>query len=97
MDRALIEIISSIGITAIIVVIIFYLWFKKIIIKDVIEPIIDPIKKEVQELREELNKKDDKLEKISNILQKNTETLNELKTIFDLIKGKIQISFKEKE
>lgn len=97
MDRALIEIISSIGITAIIVVIIFYLWFKKIIVQDVIEPIIKPIRLEVQELREELNKKDDKLEKISNILQKNTETLNELKTIFDLIKGKIQISFKEKE
>lgn len=97
MDKALIEIISSVGITAIIVVIIFYLWFKKIIVQDVIEPIIDPIRKEVQELREELNKKDDKLEKISNILQKNTETLNELKTIFDLIKGKIQISFKEKE
>lgn len=96
MDTAMLEFISSIGITAIIVVIIFYLWLKKIIIKDMIEPLIDPIEKEVKELKEELSKRDDKLEKINQTLQKNTETLNELRTIFDLIKGKIEISFKEK-
>jgi len=96
MDTTMIEFVSSIGITAIIVVIIFYLWLKKIIIKDMIEPIIKPIKVEVEELRNELKKKDDKLEKIEDIITKNTETLNELKTIFNLIKGKIEISFKEK-
>ena len=96
MDTAMLEYISSIGITAIIVVIIFYLWLKKIIIKDMIEPLIEPIKKEVTELKDELNKRDDKLEKINETLQKNTEALNELKTIFNLIKGKIEISFKEK-
>lgn len=96
MDRALLEIISSIGITAIIVVIIFYLWLKKVIVKDMIEPIVEPIKKEVQELRQELNRRDDKLEKINDTLQKNTEALQKLETIFELIKGKIEISFKEK-
>lgn len=96
MDRAMLEFVSSIGITAVIIVIIFYLWLKKVIINDMIEPLIEPVKKEVKELREELNKKDDKLEKITETLQKNTETLNELKTIFNLIKGKIEISFKEK-
>lgn len=96
MDKALLEIISSIGITAVIVVIIFYLWLKKVIIKDMIEPIIEPLKKEVTELKEEITRRDDKFDKINETLQKNTESLQRLETIFELIKGKIEISFKDK-
>ena len=96
MDKALIEIISSIGITAIIVVIIFYLWLKKVIIKDMIEPLLDPLKKDMRELRNEIDRRDDKFDKINETLQKNTESLQKLETIFELIKGKIEISFKEK-
>lgn len=95
MDRALLEIISSIGITAVIVVIVFYLWLKKVIIKDMIEPIIEPLKKEITDMREEITRRDDKFDKINEILQKNTESLQKLETIFELIKGKIEISFKE--
>ena len=96
MDRALIEIISSIGVTAIIVVVIFYLWLKKIIIKDMIEPIIETLKKDIKELKDEIDRRDDKFDKINETLQKNTESLQRLETIFELIKGKIEISFKEK-
>lgn len=96
MDRALIEIISSIGITAIIVVIIFYLWLKKIIVKDMIEPLLEPMKKDMKELKDEIDRRDDKFDKINETLQKNTESLQKLETIFELIKGKIEISFKEK-
>lgn len=96
MDRALIEIISSIGVTAIIVVVIFYLWLKKVIIKDMIEPIIEPLKKDIKELKDEIDRRDDKFDKINETLQKNTESLQRLETIFELIKGKIEISFKEK-
>lgn len=96
MDTSMIEFLSSIGITAIIIVVIFYLWLKKVIIKDMIEPIIEPVKKEVQDLREEITRRDDKFDKINETLQKNTESLQRLETIFELIKGKIEISFKEK-
>lgn len=96
MDTSLIEIISSIGITAIIVVIIFYLWLKKVIVKDMIEPIIEPLKNDIKELKEELDRRDDKFDKINEVLKKNTESLQRLETIFELIKGKIEISFKEK-
>ena len=96
MDRALREIISSIGVIAIIVVIIFYLWLKKVIIKDMIEPIIEPLKKDIKELKDEIDRRDDKFDKINETLQKNTESLQRLETIFELIKGKIEISFKEK-
>lgn len=96
MDTSMVEFLSSIGITAIIIVVIFYLWLKKVIIKDMIEPIIEPIKKEVKELRDEITRRDDKFDKINETLQKNSESLQRLETIFELIKGKIEISFKEK-
>ena len=96
MDKAMLEIISSVGITAVIVIIIFYLWLKKIIVKDIIEPLLDPIKKDVKELKDEVARRDDKFDKINETLQKNTESLQKLETIFELIKGKIEISFKEK-
>ena len=96
MDTSLVEIISSIGITAIIVVIIFYLWLKKVIVKDMIEPIIEPLKKDIKELKDEIDRRDDKFDKINEVLKKNTESLQRLETIFELIKGKIEISFKEK-
>lgn len=96
MDTSMIEFLSSIGITAIIIVVIFYLWLKKVIIKDMIEPIIEPVKKEVKELRDEITRRDDKFDKINETLQKNSESLQRLETIFELIKGKIEISFKEK-
>ena len=96
MNIPLVEFLSSIGITAIIIVVIFYLWLKRVIVKDMIEPVIDPIKKEVKELRDELTRRDDKFDKINETLQKNTESLQKLETIFELIKGKIEISFKEK-
>ena len=95
MDTSMVEFLSSIGITAIIIVVIFYLWLKKVIIKDMIEPIIEPVKKEVQDLREEITRRDDKFDKINETLQKNTASLQRLETIFELIKGKIEISFKE--
>lgn len=96
MDKAMLEIISSVGITAVIVIIIFYLWLKKIIVKDIIEPLLDPIEKDVKELKDEVARRDDKFDKINETLQKNTESLQKLETIFELIKGKIEISFKEK-
>lgn len=96
MNIPLVEFLSSIGITAIIIVVIFYLWLKRVIVKDMIEPVVEPIKKEVKELRDELTRRDDKFDKINETLQKNTESLQKLETIFELIKGKIEISFKEK-
>lgn len=97
MDRSILEIISSIGISGLVVVIAFYFWLKKAITDDIVRPLIQPIKTELDELKTELKKKDDKLEKIEEVIMKNTETLNELKTIFNLIKGKIEINFKHEE
>lgn len=96
MTKEFLEILSVIGISGFVVVISFYVWIKKLIIKDIVKPLIEPVEKDIKDLKEELNKKDDKLEKINDTLQKNTETLQELKTIFNLIKGKIEISFKDK-
>ena len=102
MDTSILGVISTIGISGIVVVLIFYFWFKKVIGEDIVKPYTTPIKTELDELKKEINnlkselsKKDDKLEKIEDIITKNTETLNELKTIFNLIKGKIIINFKE--
>lgn len=97
MDRSILEIISSIGISGLVVVVAFYFWLKKAITDDIVRPLIQPIKTELDELKAELKKKDDKLEKIEEVIMKNTETLNELKTIFNLIKGKIEINFKNDE
>lgn len=97
MDRSILEIISSVGISGLVVVIAFYFWLKKAITDDIVRPLIQPIKTELDELKAELKKKDDKLEKIEEVIMKNTETLNELKTIFNLIKGKIEINFKNDE
>lgn len=104
MNKELLDIVASIGVSSAVVVLMFYLWLKKVIITNIIKPELTPIEselkevqKEIAELKTELNKKDDKLEKIENVLMKNTETLNELKTIFNLIKGKIEISFKHEE
>lgn len=104
MTKDILEIISSIGISGLVVVVAFYFWFKKAITTDIVEPLIKPVKieleevkKEITTLKEELNRKDDKLEKINDMILKNTETLNELKTIFNLIKGKIEINFKHEE
>ena len=94
MTKDIIEIVSSIGISGLVVVVAFYLWLKKAITEDIVKPLITPIKVELDELKSELKKKEDKLEKIEEVIMKNTETLNELKTIFNLIKGKIEISFK---
>lgn len=95
MENAFYNILTGIGLSGIVVVIFYYLKIKKIIKEDIVQPLIEPLEKDIKELKAELAKKDDKLEKISDIINKNTETLNELKTIFNLIKGKIEISFKE--
>ena len=94
MTKDIIEIVSSIGISGLVVVVAFYLWLKKAITEDIVKPLITPIKVELDELKAELKKKEDKLEKIESVIMKNTETLNELKAVFDLIKGKIEINFK---
>lgn len=94
MTKDIIEIVSSIGISGLVVVVAFYLWLKKAIAEDIVKPLITPIKVELDELKSELKKKEDKLEKIETVIMKNTETLNELKAVFDLIKGKIEINFK---
>ena len=77
------------------VVIIFYLKVKKIIEDDIVKPLINPLEQDLKIVKEELAKKDDKLQKITDVIMKNTETLNELKTIFNLIKSKIEINFKQ--
>ena len=104
MTKDILEIVSSIGISGLVVVVAFYFWLKKAITSDIVEPLIKPMKLEIEEvkkeittLKEELNRKDDKLEKINDMILKNTETLNELKTIFNLIKGKIEIKFKHED
>lgn len=104
MNKELLDIVASIGVSSAVVMLMFYLWLKKVIITNIIKPELAPletelkeVQKEIVELKNELNKKDDKLEKIEDVLMKNTETLNELKTIFNLIKGKIEISFKHEE
>lgn len=94
MENAFYNILTGIGLSGIVVVVFYYLKIKKIIKDDIVQPLIEPLEKDIKELKAELAKKDDKLEKISDIINKNTETLNELKTIFNLIKGKIEISFK---
>lgn len=102
MTTEIIEVLSTVGISGIVVVIAFYFWIKKAITNDIVEPLIKPVRLEIEEVKkqistvkEELNKRDDKLEKINEMILKNTETLNELKTIFNLIKGKIEINFKQ--
>lgn len=103
MTKELIEILSSIGVSGMVVVVMFYFWIKKAITKDIVEPFVTPlklemdeVKKEIDSFKMELNKKDDKFERIDEMLRKNTETLQEIKAVFDLIKGKIEINFKEK-
>ena len=95
MENTFYNILTGIGLSGIVVVVFYYLKIKKIIKDDIVQPLIEPLEKDIKELKSELAKKDDKLEKISDIINKNTETLNELKTIFNLIKGKIEISFKD--
>lgn len=102
MTTEIIEVLSTIGISGVVVVIAFYFWIKRAITNDIVEPLIKPVRIEIEEVKkqistvkEELNKRDDKLEKINEMILKNTETLNELKTIFNLIKGKIEINFKQ--
>ena len=104
MNKELLDIIASIGVSSAVVVLMFYLWLKKVIITNIIKPELTPIEselkevqKEIAELKTELNKKDDKLAKIEDVIMKNTETLNEIKAIFNLIKGKIEINFKHEE
>ncbi len=103
MTKEMLEILSSIGVSGIVVVAMFYFWIKKAITKDIVEPLTKPfdleikeLRKEIEDVKKELNKKDDKLEKISDMILKNTETLNEMKAFFNLIKGKIEVSFKDK-
>lgn len=95
MEHATLEIISGIGIVGIIGVIVFYLWLKKTITNDMIKPLIDPIEKEVNNLKEELIKRDNQLEKINETLEKNTITLQRIETIFDLLKDRIEIHVKD--
>ena len=104
MNKELLDIVASIGVSSAVVVLMFYLWLKKVIITNIIKPELTPIEselkevqKEIAELKTELNKKDDKLEKIEDVIMKNTETLNEIKAVFNLIKGRIEISFKHEE
>ena len=94
MSKDILEILEAIGISGFVIVVAFYLWLKKAITEDIVKPLIMPIKVELDELKSELKKKEDKLEKIESVIMKNTETLNELKAVFDLIKGKIEINFK---
>ena len=94
MDNAIFNILASVGLSGMFVVLFFYFKVKKIIEDDIVKPLIEPLKKDIESLEAEIKKKDDKLEKIETVIMKNTETLNELKTIFNLIKGKIEISFK---
>ena len=95
MENTIYNILTGIGISGILVVIIFYLKVKKIIEDDIVKPLINPLEQDLKIVKEELAKKDDKLQKITDVIMKNTETLNELKTIFNLIKGKIEINFKQ--
>lgn len=95
MEQTIYNILTGIGLSGLLVVVVFYLKVKKIIEDDIVKPLINPLEEDIKTVKEELSKKDDKLEKISDIINKNTETLNELKTIFNLIKGKIEISFKD--
>ena len=95
MEQTIYNILTGIGLSGLLVVVVFYLKVKKIIEEDIVKPLINPLEEDIKSVKKELSKKDDKLEKISDIINKNTETLNELKTIFNLIKGKIEISFKE--
>ena len=59
MTKDIVEIISSIGISGLVVVIAFYFWLKKAITDDIVKPLIDPIKVELDELKTELKKKED--------------------------------------
>ena len=95
MENTIYNILTGIGISGILVVIIFYLKVKKIIEDDIVKPLVNPLEQDLKIVKEELAKKDDKLQKITDVIMKNTETLNELKTIFNLIKGKIEINFKQ--
>ena len=97
MDNAIFNILASVGLSGMFVVLFFYFKVKKIIEDDIVKPLIEPLKRDIESLGAEIKKKDDKLEKIETVIMKNTETLNELKTIFNLIKGKIEISFKHEE
>ena len=104
MNKELLDIVASIGVSSAVVVLMFYLWLKKVIITNIIKPELAPlevelkeVQKEIAELKNELGKKDDKLEKIEDVIMKNTETLNEIKAVFNLIKGRIEISFKHEE
>lgn len=95
MENTIFNILTGIGISGILVVIIFYLKVKKIIEDDIVKPLVNPLEQDLKIVKEELAKKDDKLQKITDVIMKNTETLNELKTIFNLIKSKIEINFKQ--
>ena len=104
MNKELLDIVASIGVSSAVVVLMFYLWLKKVIITNIIKPELAPlevelkeVQKEIVEMKNELNKKDDKLEKIEDVIMKNTETLNEIKAVFNLIKGRIEINFKHEE
>lgn len=104
MNKELLDIVASIGVSSAVVVLMFYLWLKKVIITNIIKPELAPlevelkeVQKEIAELKNELGKKDDKLEKIEDVIMKNTETLNEIKAVFNLIKGRIEINFKHEE
>lgn len=100
MTKEIFEILSSIGLGGVFVAIFAYLYIKKLLTRDVVEPILkvelEDIKKDIEFLKNELNNKEDKFEEINKMLIKNNETMQEIKTIFNLIKDKIEINFKER-
>ena len=43
MTKELLEILSSIGVSGMVVVVMFYFWIKRAITKDIVEPFITPL------------------------------------------------------
>ena len=51
MDKGFFEVIASIGISGAMVVLMFYLWLKKVIVTNIVKPELSPIEVELKEVQ----------------------------------------------
>lgn len=95
MTKEVLEVIAGAGIGTLICVLAGYLWLKKAIQDNIVEPMIAPLRVKVANL--ETNHQDIKasLAKIEDNLSNLTNSVAKLSAVFDIISRKIDITIKK--
>lgn len=90
MTTEIINILSGVGAGAIICVLIFYFWLKKIIKADIVEPLIEPLKIEINGIKEDLKDRDKQFEKMNENIEAMTKSMLRIETFIDFWKERIE-------